>query len=98
MIQGTNDTFIYFSTLYTTIPHDKSKSRLTAIVYQAFCFKNGEQLYEYIVVNFNSTYFVKIEYMYKCMHYKDTIILMRNTNTQYTTLLECSTFLLIIFL
>ena len=59
MIRGTNDTFIYFSTLYTTIPHDKLKSRLTAIVYQAFCFKNGKKLYEYIVVNFNSTNFVK---------------------------------------
>ena len=50
-----------FSTLYyyTTIPHDKLKSRLTAIVHQAFCFKNGKKRYEYIVVNYNSTYFVK---------------------------------------
>ena len=35
------------------------KSRLTAIVHQAFCFKNGKKRYEYIVVNYNSTYFVK---------------------------------------
>ena len=48
-----------FSTLYTTIPHDKLKSRLTTIVHQAFCFKNGKKRYEYIVVNHNSTYFVK---------------------------------------
>ena len=27
-----------FSTLYTSIPHDKLKSRLTTIVNQAFCF------------------------------------------------------------
>ena len=48
-----------FSTLYNTIPHDKLKSRLTAIVHQACCFKNGKKRYEYIVVNYNSTYFVK---------------------------------------
>ena len=48
-----------FSNLYTTIPHDKLKSRLTAIVHQAFCFKNGTKRYEYIVVNYNPTYFVK---------------------------------------
>ena len=35
------------------------KSRLTAIVHQTFCFKNGKKRYEYIVVNYNSTYFVK---------------------------------------
>ena len=64
-----------FSSLYTTIPHDKLKSRLTDIVHQEFCFKNGKKRYEYIVVNYNSTYLVKI-------------ILMRNTNTQNTTLLE----------
>ena len=48
-----------FSTLYTTIPHDKLKSSLPSIVHQAFCFKNGKKRYEYIVVNCNSTYFVK---------------------------------------
>ena len=48
-----------FSTLYPTFPHDKLKFRLTAIVHQAFCFKNGKKRYEYIVVNYNSTYFVK---------------------------------------
>ena len=40
-----------FSTLYTTIPHDKLESRLTASVHQAFCFKNGKKRYEYFVVN-----------------------------------------------
>ena len=48
-----------FSTLYTTIPHDQLKSRLASIVNQAFCFKNGKKRYEYIVVKYNSTYFVK---------------------------------------
>ena len=31
-----------FSTLYTTIPHDKLKSRLCNIIRQAFCFKNDK--------------------------------------------------------
>ena len=48
-----------FSTLYTTIPHDKLKSRLCNIIRQAFRFKNGKKRYEYIVVGYNSTYFVK---------------------------------------
>ena len=32
-----------FSTLYTTIPHDKLKSRLCNIIRQAFRFKNGKK-------------------------------------------------------
>ena len=48
-----------FSTLYTTIPHDKLKSRLCNIIRQAFRFKNGKKRYKYIVVGYNSTYFVK---------------------------------------
>ena len=48
-----------FSTLYTTIPHDKLKSRLCNILRQAFRFKNGKKRYEYIVVGYKSTYFVK---------------------------------------
>ena len=48
-----------FSTLYTTIPHDKLKSRLASLVKQAFYSKNGKKRYEYIVVNYNSSYFVK---------------------------------------
>ena len=51
--------YIDFSTLYTTIPHDKLKSRLCNIIRQAFRFKNGKKRYEYIVVGYNSTYFVK---------------------------------------
>ena len=48
-----------FSTLYTTIPHDKLKSRLCNILRQGFRFKNGKKRYEYIVVGYKSTYFVK---------------------------------------
>ena len=48
-----------FSTLYTTVPHDKLKSRLCNIIRHAFRSKNGKKWYEYIVVGYNSTYFVE---------------------------------------
>ena len=47
-----------FSTLYTTIPPSKFKSRLTELRRNAFRFKNGKERYEYIV-DYESTYFVK---------------------------------------
>ena len=48
-----------FSTLYTTIPHAKLKFRLSELIKNAFRYKNGKKRYEYIVVGYNSTYFVK---------------------------------------
>ena len=36
-----------FSTLYTTIPHSKLKSRLTELIRNAFRFKNSKRRYEY---------------------------------------------------
>ena len=48
-----------FSTLYTTIPHNKLKSRLTDIIRQAFRYQNGKSRYKYIVVNYHHTYFVQ---------------------------------------
>ena len=48
-----------FSTLYTTIPHAKLKFRLSTLFKNAFRYKNGNKRYEYIVVSYNSTYFVK---------------------------------------
>ena len=48
-----------FSTLYNTIPHSKLKSRLTELIRNAFRFKNSKKRYEYIVVGYKSTYFVK---------------------------------------
>ena len=50
-----------FSTLYTTIPHSKLKSRLTELIRNAFRFKNGKKRYEYTVVGYKSTYFVDVE-------------------------------------
>ena len=42
-----------FSTLYTTIPHSKLKSRLKQIIIQAYMYKNGKRLYKYIVANYD---------------------------------------------
>ena len=47
------------STLNTTIPHTKLKSRLSELIKIAFRCKNGKKHYEYVVVGHNSTYFVK---------------------------------------
>ena len=38
-----------FSTLYTTIPHQKLKSRLATIIRNAFLHKNGNRRYKYLV-------------------------------------------------
>jgi hypothetical protein len=35
-----------FSTLYTTIPHEKLNTRLKEIIHNAFYFKNGRQRYK----------------------------------------------------
>ena len=48
-----------FSTLYTTIPHNKLKARLRDTINSAFTTTNGKHRYQYIVVNYNKTYFVK---------------------------------------
>ena len=47
------------STLYTTIPHQKLKERLTSIIRNAFIFKNGNRRYKYLVFGHEETYFVK---------------------------------------
>ena len=39
-----------FSTLYTTLPHQKLKDRLTSIIQNAFIFKNGNRRYKYLVL------------------------------------------------
>ena len=49
-----------FSTLYTTIPHDKLKSRLHDLISNSFKYKNGKQRYQYLVINHNSSYFVQV--------------------------------------
>ena len=48
-----------FSTLYTTIPHDKLKSRLKEIINQCFFHKNGNRRLQYVVIGYKDTYFVR---------------------------------------
>ena len=48
-----------FSTLYTTIPHDKLKCRLKEIIHRAFHNKNGQTRYNFVVLGHESTYFVQ---------------------------------------
>ena len=48
-----------FSTLYTTIPHQKLKSRLASIIRNSFLHKNGNRRYKYLVLVREGSYFVK---------------------------------------
>jgi hypothetical protein len=48
-----------FSTLYTTIPHDKLKSRVLDIIDNCFLNKNGERKYPYLVISLQKHCFVK---------------------------------------
>ena len=48
-----------FSTLYTTIPHDKLKSKLKEIFNQCFFYKNGNRRFQYVVIGYKDTYFVR---------------------------------------
>ena len=51
--------YFEFSTLYTTIPHDKLKSRLVSIIRNSFMFINGNRRYKYLVLGHEESYFVK---------------------------------------
>ena len=65
-----------FSTLYTTIPHQKLKERLTSIIQNAFIFKNGNRRYKYLVLGHEETYFVKEHSDSKNKYSEDDIIKM----------------------
>ena len=65
-----------FSTLYTTIPHQKLKDRLTSIIRNAFIFKNGNRRYKYLVLGHEETYFVKEHFDSKNKYSEDDIIKM----------------------
>ena len=54
----TNKSF-HFSTLYTTIPHQKLKSRLATTVMNTFVHKNGNRRYKYLVLGRERPYFVR---------------------------------------
>ena len=65
-----------FSTLYTTISHQKLKNKLTSIIRNAFIFKNGNRRYKYFVVGHDGTYFVKEHSDSKKKYPEDDIIKM----------------------
>ena len=48
-----------FSTLYTTIPQPKLKSRLATIIRNSFIHKNGNRRYKFLVLGREGPYFVK---------------------------------------
>ena len=65
-----------FSTLYTTITHQKLKDRLTSIIRNAFIFRNGYRRYKYLVLGHEETYFVKEHSDSKNKYSEDDIIKM----------------------
>ena len=65
-----------FSTLYTTIPHQKLKDKLTSIIRNAFIFKNGNRRYKYSALEHDETYFVKEHSDSKNKYSEDDIIKM----------------------
>ena len=48
-----------FSTLFTTIPHQKLKSRLTTIIPNSFIHTNGNRRYKVLVLGRDGPYYVK---------------------------------------
>ena len=48
-----------FSTLYTTIPHDKLKSKVKEIINQGFVHTNVNRRFQYVVIGYKDTYFVR---------------------------------------
>jgi hypothetical protein len=48
----------YFTILYTTIPHDKLKTKLFSIIGSCFFNKNDKRKYSYLVINHSRTCFV----------------------------------------
>ena len=55
-----NQTFD-FSTLYTSIPHQKLKDRMHMLVNQTFPYKNGSRGYKYLVIDGDRTFFTNKE-------------------------------------
>ena len=64
------------STLYTTIPHQKLKSRLATIIRNYFNHKNGNRRYKFLVLGREGPYFVKEHSDSKNKYTEDDIINM----------------------
>ena len=63
-----------FSTLYTTIPHQKLKNRLATIIRNSFIHKNGNRRYKFLVLGREGPYFVKEKSYSKNKYTEDDII------------------------
>ena len=64
------------STLHTTIPHDKLKSRLASIIRNSFILQNGNHRYKYLVFGHEEAYFVTEHSDSKTKYSEDDIIKM----------------------
>ena len=49
----------HFSTPYTSIPHDILKSKLKEIINQCFFHRNDNRRFQYVVIGYKDTYFVR---------------------------------------
>ena len=65
-----------FSTLYTTILHQKLKSRLASIIRNSFIHKNGNRRYKYLVLGREGPYFVRVHSDSKSKYAEEDIIRM----------------------
>ena len=65
-----------FSTLYTTFPHQKHKSRQASIIRNSFLHKNGNRRYKYVVLGREGPYFVKEHSDSKSKYTEEDIIKM----------------------
>ena len=65
-----------FSTIYTTIPHQKLKSRLATIIRNSFIHKNGNRRYKFLVLGRQGPYFVKEHSDLKHKYTEDDIAIM----------------------
>ena len=68
--------FFDFSTLYTTIPHQKVKNRPTTIIQNSFIHRNGNRTYKFLVFGREGPYFVKENSDSKNKYTEDDIINM----------------------
>ena len=65
-----------FSTLYTTIPHQKLQNRLATIIRNPCLHKNGNRKYKYLVLGREGPYFVKEHSDSKSKYTEEDIIKM----------------------
>ena len=65
-----------FSTLYTTIPHQKLKSRLATNIRNSFIHNNGNRRYKYLVLGREGPFFVRENSDSKSKYTEEDIIRM----------------------